>query len=531
MSDKVFIVIYLACFVLICRRFCSRYRYPHALTGDVYYHLLCAREIRKNGMRIPRTISGYIWDTGYTYPPLYHYFLALFSEELRMVVERYSSLLFDLSQSTAVFCISTYMLVHFEGVSMEQALWMGSAVAAANMVSPVFNAPIWGPRAVTGTARPMGEAFFVIGVICMIYWEYTDSTAFAVIAAVLMGFLPLVSKFGFQTLMALVIYLIFLAKWFWILVILGGVVAVCICTGGLSYRVLAGQCRHSAFYFKFLQYHYYGLKNGQSGFFGVRDYLQRLYNSLQFPPGLARIASWFMTERNFSHITVFYNLHFWAVIALLLAGQQSSITDSNNMLFWLAFAPLLPAFITGLPRFRFLGESYRYLEYYQWVYWLLLITISLKLFVVIALIYFILSFKLLKVARDQSGVCNEEHLKSKHFFGWIRENLKGEKIYPLGGCHHECIYRGDIPVLLWPGNMDMSKVPLSELELIFDCYPYPRTGTEYQSVLKEHGIQYVICHDQIVAMLDSAIFEGLENVDVPKCQLQLFRLKEKAYFE
>ena len=511
----------LAAIIVVSMRLHTRWRYPEAITGDVFFHFICAQAIRNNGMRIPKSIPGFIWDTHYTYPPLYHWLLACFRTKWRARLERITSVAFDLLQSVVVFLFSYYLFSN-TGPS-EQAIGKSIAVAAATLLSPVYNAQIWGPRVVTGTPRPMGEAVFVLGMIALLMWESGHGIGYALASALLFGLLPLVSKFGFQVLIFFLMFLFLLFKWQWILIIAAGVLSVWVLSFGLTGQVIRGHYEHSRFYFLFLQHHYYGLRNRQSGFFGIREYWDRFFCQLK---NLRGLFVWFISERNFYHIMFYYNLHLW-ISLVMLSFWDTAIVDrlpAGRLLVLLSLAPIMPAFLTSLPGLRFMGENYRYFEYYQWLFWVLLMAASPVAFVIVAVLYAAFSLKLVQDAFAQVGSWHREYVASEAFFSWIRNELAGERLNPLGGRYYECLYRTGLPILLWPANMRLDTVPREDLEELFDAYPFPKAGTGYQRVMKKYGVRYVLCHEQTVAFLPSSNFEYLERVATPPCHLQLYRV-------
>ena len=50
---------------------------PFFINSDTYFHLACATEIRENNFSLPRRAGRLLLQGAYTYPPLFHYVLAL----------------------------------------------------------------------------------------------------------------------------------------------------------------------------------------------------------------------------------------------------------------------------------------------------------------------------------------------------------------------------------------------------------------------------------------------------------------------
>ena len=51
--------------------------------SDQFYHFLWAERIRKNKFKYPEKFKGFLLPGVYDYPPLFHYFLALFPRTKR----------------------------------------------------------------------------------------------------------------------------------------------------------------------------------------------------------------------------------------------------------------------------------------------------------------------------------------------------------------------------------------------------------------------------------------------------------------
>jgi hypothetical protein len=240
------------------------------------------------------------------------------------------------------------------------------------------------------------------------------------------------------------------------------------------------------------------------------------------------IVFWLLNERNFFHVIIFYNLHFWLLsLWWLLHPSVFNVVKAVplfNTLIFLALTPFLPLILTSFPKFRFLGENYRYLEYFQWVVWLLLYMASSNLFYSSVLISGLISIGLVLEAMKNAGSWQEEYLRTEPFFEQLRRLYAGKNIFPLGGKYYETLFRGRVNILLWPGNMRPDAVPYDELEELFHYYPYPKEGHGYLKVLRKYSVELVMLHDSVVSILGNKPFEGLSEIRMPLCQLRLFSL-------
>ncbi|MGD9037196.1 MAG: hypothetical protein PVF10_11600 [Syntrophobacterales bacterium] len=504
-------------------RVLGRTLYPDGVCGDVFYHLLCAQAIRENSLRLPKDIPGFIWQTGYTYPPLYHLLLALFPERYGKFFERYSSLIFDLVQTVFVW-YTTRAFFSYLGDVPALAEIKALAVSGANIVSPMLNAYISGPRSMTGTGRTLGEGLFVVAVCSTLLWEMGRGHGFALVAIFCYGFVPLASKFGLQSLVALFLVLGLALKFKWCLLMIAGMGVGFLVSRGHLLKVIKGQLYHSLFYFQFLQ----PRRTGLEGLHGVRAYCSRLIEVLK-PPGIGRkLTRWLLEERCATHVVVVHNFHIW-ILAFLWLGNSIRFGDIGaeqvlKSLFFLSIVPFFPLILTTLKPFRFLGENYRYLEYYQWAYWLLLCYFSPGLFSMAAIIAAIFTCCLLVIQLRYVRDWEQAYNNSAPFFDHVKRVYAGKKAYVLSGTYYELCYRGNVDILYWSSNMMPGIVPYGELDELFHRWPFPREGNGYQRVLKRYGVELVMCHEATAEFLGPSTLVGLEAIEMPPSQYRLFRL-------
>jgi len=190
----------------------------------------------------------------------------------------------------------------------------------------------------------------------------------------------------------------------------------------------------------------------------------------------------------------------------------------------LGIAPFFPFILTTLKSFRFLGENYRYLEYYQWVYWCLLCYSSPPLFLAIAITAAIYTCGLLVIHIGYLRDWQRDYFWSEPFFECVKELYAGKRAHTVSGSYYELCYRGKLEILLWGGNMVPGHVPYDELDEIFHRFPYPRTGNGYLKILRKYGVELVVCHESSAELLGPSTFVGLEEIDVPPNQYRLFQL-------
>jgi hypothetical protein len=305
---------------------------------------------------------------------------------------------------------------------------------------------------------------------------------------------------------------------------LAGMGAGFLVSKGHLFRVIKGQLNHSKFHLQFLQPRRVDLE----GSYGLMAYCSRLIASLKPPQVWRKLFRWILEERSAAHVIIFHNFHFW-LLALFWLGNADGpaiywTKPGLNSLCILAIAPFFPLVLTTLKPFRFLGENYRYLEYYQWVYWVLLCYGSPPLFLPIAIIAAIYTCGLLVIHIRFLKNWQGDYLRSEPFFEQIKNLYAGKRAHTVSGSYYELCYRGKVEILLWAGNMVPRHVPYDELDEVFHRFPYPRKGNGYLKILRKYGVELVMCEEKTADFLGPLRFIGLEQLDMPANQYRLFRL-------
>jgi len=100
--------------------------------GDSFYHMLVAREIKKN-RALPKTDPGLIPENGYTYPPLLHMLISPFAFRREKAALRYFSPLLDVLTVIAVYEMSALFCIHPIWAALIYALSPMNVIDAATL--------------------------------------------------------------------------------------------------------------------------------------------------------------------------------------------------------------------------------------------------------------------------------------------------------------------------------------------------------------------------------------------------------------
>lgn len=372
MMDTVFALFHRMCWwhillisgISLATRILPRLFCPGARGLDTYYHLLAAQRIRSNRFRLPKTIDGLLMPGRYDYPPLFHYFLALFPGAWRHEVERWTSAVFDAVHGVAVYFFSIYCLVkanYHQELSLA-ALW----IALLFVMSPSLTSVGTGPRAYQGTPRTLGELLFTLCLFCSVICHFDGGLLFLLLAGLFGGLLLLTSKFAVQVfLFFFLVFLIIFRDMIWVEVPLLSLFFAFLFSGGHYREVALGHWEHSRYYQKAISGRFYLVTN-KNRLKDLKDLFLNLYRA-------PKKAAQTLLMNNTYLLILIKNPQLVYLFFLFFAGL--SVMEGVNifLLVWVG-ASLFLSLITSLKPFLFLGEADRYLEYALYPQFLLICT-------------------------------------------------------------------------------------------------------------------------------------------------------------
>jgi len=134
---------------------------------DVFYHLLIAKEIRKN-KKLPETVNYFIFPEEYNYPPFLHVFLSLFKEKYHQKLQ-FMSIIFDIVTGILIFIV----VVHTFNI------WIAIFSTMLYFMTPISidNSLTLGPRSIA-------NMYMVAALFSLFYFFNTDIAIFAIFAAI-----------------------------------------------------------------------------------------------------------------------------------------------------------------------------------------------------------------------------------------------------------------------------------------------------------------------------------------------------------
>jgi len=349
-------IAYLTILVLIAliTRSLPRFLCPGARGKDAYYHLLAAKRIRSNDMRMPATLKELVLPGIYDYPPLLHYLWAIFPLKQHLKVERWSSAFIDALHAIVVYFFSGYFFSMIP--SLENQSFMAFNSALLFIMSPALLTIGTGPRAYQGTPRTLGELLFSL-TMCFSLMGYLNGTLIPFFLAMLFGaLLCLTSKFAVQAMVFF--YLIFALvtfKGYWIMLLVGILFAALVISKGHYAKVACGHFEHSRYYLRAISKRFYLLTKRNSW----KELKQTAHTIFKNPVNAAKSLFFY---HSWIHLLVNHPLLFGVLFISITKSPKGDQEISLLLLIWIA-AGLIAFILTSLKPFLFLGEAERYLEY------------------------------------------------------------------------------------------------------------------------------------------------------------------------
>lgn len=287
--------------------------------ADDFYHLLISKSIRMNKWAYPSSLKNVTFDEGdkkydyLAYPPLLHYLTAIFPLKTHLA----------LSKVLNLFVLS---LLASLAASLAYSFNLSVSIALIAGFITIFNLAVF-EMAVAFSPRPLGLLFYSFLMLTAIL--YPPGFATVLIVMVLSSLIILTHKFAVQVLIfTFVPYTVLFNEVSLLVGLLLGFLLSVILARGHCLKILREHVSWLYFY---------------SHFCVSGNYKNKLKRIL---------------TRNIWYITVIVVL-----FIVLFQHNLFFVTDYLTKLFFWAFALLAIALLTSLPRFAFLGENYRYVDY------------------------------------------------------------------------------------------------------------------------------------------------------------------------
>lgn len=464
------------------------------IDSDTVYHLLAAEQIRNNRFRVPQYLQGFILQMPYTYPPLFHYFLALMPKHRRERVEPFLGALID------TLHILTVSLILWQA-SQLAGFFSGWQIGLMSMVSmltfltypALLNAtPL---RVYMGTPRPVGEWLFSVTMFSLWIYSMTGCWVWFVFAVLATALLLLCSKFAAQV---FVFSSVFMAAWIGrvdtLLLIPLGLLTAILISKGHYLKVLEGQVQHSIFYQRYIIKSHPIKERNQ-----FRDLLQLPGEIFRNPNKVFQT----LYEKNTFSALLLRNPYLLLVVYFWLLFPSVFLNEFRFLSGWL-LSCILAFVVTSLRPFLFLGEAERYVEYAvpamsvlisaflveyggkaSWLIWLTMVIYS---------VIFAVGNHLILIRR-----CDKQKREELcQAIMWLSQLPENHRILPIPAhflgrmiakeTHHQALFFSD--------NLNEKFLSGEEFLRIFPQYPFPNTDLEY--FIKRYRIDLVICEKRYI---------------------------------
>lgn len=317
---------------------------PDARGEDTYYHLLQAQQIRENRFRLHERTTRLVIPGRYSYPPLYHFFLAIFTPAGRVQFEKISSAIFDALLVMIFSQAAIYVLEPRGWDTFSLSLLIGAFAFTPGLIAGMAT----GPRAYQGTPRTLGELVAAAAFVCL--WQYWlgNGGPWGFGAVICASLMLLTSKFSAQMLVFFLLLMSFFLDSALLLVfpIIAGVVSI-IMSGGRYYRIFTDQLAHFRLYAAKLV-HSHPMTMGR----------KKLW---QFPKTPRDLYAFFMYKNPYGVLVSQFFVLFPAIVVAIWGAQIQTPSDAF-MQAWL-LAAIVVFVVVSTPQFLFVGSAERYLEY------------------------------------------------------------------------------------------------------------------------------------------------------------------------
>ena len=459
---------------------------PHAYNADTFFHLYCAQLYRENGFRIPDRFSRVVVNHRNTYPPLYHFFLALFPERIRLWVERFTGAVFDTANLLLIYSYSLWLGGRLDFLQSESsAIW----VALLYALSPGLLRNTTGPRAFNGCPRVISQFFYLAHLLSLHYALVTTNYTFFFVGVVCGAFVVLTAKFGTQVLLFFGIgFSIFVSPWYVVVLVLCILTSILI-SKGHAWRIIEGHVWHSFYFARHLQQAY------------LYPRMKRLIPYLLH--GLRRLRwaivhkqwkdsfLWSFTERHALHMLLTAYAHVIVALgATYLHWGDGELPTALLVWFGAGFICFL---VTHTRWFMFLGEAERYLEfaifpsYFLTVYALIPSHEHvLQLLLVYSLVMSIgnvFAFLLLMTP------IHMQYLDSKPLIDELNQ-LPTKNIFPIGNYHWQILHRTKHNLVRFVSGVDERILETDEPKLFLANQPAP--SDKYEEIVSRYQVNAVL---------------------------------------
>jgi hypothetical protein len=340
----------------------------YIILQDTWFHLLLAERVRENRHRPPPYIRGFLLPHRLDYPVGFHILLSFLNFDQRRRIEPYLGGIFDGIYGILII-IFTWVIFELTDLVSFNGFHIAMLAYLFFLITPAMLGMGWGPRALSGTPRILGQILFFTSISMFILFLITLSPLWFVGAAVAGSLIFITSKFSSQVFVFanLLAALIRFSAWPLLLIPISYAIAI-LFSKGYVWKVTLGQIDHLVTYMRTLRPEVY--KDPNIIYQEDPNIIQRnrVQNMIRFPIFIfkdpSRAISILYNEN--SYIYVFLQipmvvLCLWILLRHPLLIFKGSVTIGVAGAYVLAL--LVIFLLTSLRSFLFLGESERYVEH------------------------------------------------------------------------------------------------------------------------------------------------------------------------
>ena len=388
--NNIDLILIVSSLIFILLRLFIRLKKKYFLGTDHYFHLIKIKILKQNNRVINSDFARTTLGAKDTYPFLYDFIMSFLSTRSFIILERILSPLID----CFCFIISWIILkLFFFQINIEiPSVYVMFIIASLYIFSPVLNHLTGTFRNYHGNARVFSQFIFFIILSSFIFYNFFNLTFFILFVIVFTLLLPITSKFSNQVIFFLILGLIITSEFKFLICILVGLILSILLFGKNFVSIILGQIKHSVFYYKVLQKQL--ILNITTG----GTYLNKLINFIISTLKKPSFSSfyWLIDEENLIHRLLIHHLLLIPIYFITYKNFDIILIEYEFLTFLLKLQSifLFISILTYINKFKFLGEYYRYLEFFIFFEILLFSLLSLLfnpyLFYFFSIIYLIL---------------------------------------------------------------------------------------------------------------------------------------------
>lgn len=463
--------------------------------GDEIYHLLCAERIRENKFRYPEKLRGFLLPGIYDYPPLLHYFLALFPRTRREQIAPFISPLIDTVQVVVIYFFTLYLfkLLQFAQYAINPS-WVAGVAALLFATSPALLYYGIGPRSYHATPRALSELFITLTFLFVLIYYCNTNLPVLFLASFFAALTLLTSKFGGQVIIFFSIGLAaFLrAPVFLLLPILGFFFALLL-SKGHYWKVLIGWIKHSIHLKRTIDKSKLLIERNNPTIF------KNMFSSGVKGDFVGFATNLYSIINNNTYVILVIRNAMLFVLLFLGVRHWQLITSNNATIFlasWVAIS-LVVFSITSLKPFLFLGEAERYIECsipaQVILFSFLCIPLTSHAILITLLLYHAIFYagNFVTIYTAHKAVLLHRGNDEEELFDWFkREEITGRKIISIPQTCSLIVYKTDNAVLCPPANF--TQISVKQVKSLWEEMGWP--NRDIQRLVEDYDIDIILVY-------------------------------------